>query len=329
MKGGGGGKHFALVAIRHSGTVPLLQPSFFWVTQEKIFCETQNVPLSQQGEGNQIMVGHMHIPIIFASPQDVCHPIELLFWHESEWVTPFMQNLVTRKRTLAPVGRGSPAGLESISSEKLDRDGLHRQYDSYSREEDDDDTCGWRLHWPLWDSKEWSKDQHASVPTKDRGIENFVKIASRRREREWSDSGSSTRKKRRNARIELLGLPDVEAETMIHEIYYRVLFVSCKGKEGYPSVVFQVIASHTRKVLGVSGPYYGTWNDKTIARLDDNFQLFMAGGNVAADGNWTWTDDNAAIHQEKGLFLICDGGYHLWKMLICPFKDQPDGYQTA
>jgi hypothetical protein len=98
----------------------------------------------------------------------------------------------------------------------------------------------------------------------------------------------------------------------------------CKGKEGYPSVVFQVICSHTRKVLGVSGPYYGTWNDKTIARLDDNFKLFMKGGTLS-NLNWTWTDDNAAIHQEKGMFLICDGGYHLWKMLICPFKDQPDG----
>jgi hypothetical protein len=81
-------------------------------------------------------------------------------------------------------------------------------------------------------------------------------------------------------------------------------------------------------MLQQSNIYYGTWNDKTIARLDDNFQLFMTGGNLA-DLNWTWTDDNAAIHQEKGLFLICDGGYHLWKMLICPFKDQPDGYQTA
>jgi hypothetical protein len=98
----------------------------------------------------------------------------------------------------------------------------------------------------------------------------------------------------------------------------------CKGKEGYPSVVFQVICSHTRKVLGVSGPYYGTWNDKTIARLDDNFKLFMSGGTLS-NLNWTWTDDNAAIHQEKGMFLICDGGYHFWKMLICPFKDQPDG----
>jgi hypothetical protein len=77
-------------------------------------------------------------------------------------------------------------------------------------------------------------------------------------------------------------------------------------------------------MLQQSNIYYGTWNDKTIARLDDNFQLFMTGGNLA-DLNWTWTDDNAAIHQEKGLFLICDGGYHLWKMLICPFKDQPDG----
>lgn len=44
------------------------------------------------------------------------------------------------------------------------------------------------------------------------------------------------------------------------------LLSDCKGKEGYPTVVHQVIVSHTRKVLAVSGPYYGTWNDKTISR---------------------------------------------------------------
>jgi hypothetical protein len=65
-------------------------------------------------------------------------------------------------------------------------------------------------------------------------------------------------------------------------------------------------------------------SEKLLARLDNNFQLFMTGGNLA-NLNWTWTDENAAVHEEKGLFLICDGGYHLWKMLICPFKDQPDG----
>src|SRR6056300_934652 len=32
----------------------------------------------------------------------------------------------------------------------------------------------------------------------------------------------------------------------------------CKGKEGYCSVVFQTICSHTKKILGVSGPYFGT-----------------------------------------------------------------------
>jgi hypothetical protein len=36
------------------------------------------------------------------------------------------------------------------------------------------------------------------------------------------------------------------------------LLSNCKGEEGYLTLAFQAIVSHTRKVLGVSGPYYGT-----------------------------------------------------------------------
>ena len=42
----------------------------------------------------------------------------------------------------------------------------------------------------------------------------------------------------------------------------------CKGKEKFPSLVFEVVASHTKKILSVSGIRYGTDNDKTISRSD-------------------------------------------------------------
>lgn len=98
----------------------------------------------------------------------------------------------------------------------------------------------------------------------------------------------------------------------------------CKGKEGHTTVVFEVIGSHTKRILAVSGPYFGTWNDKTIARLDENFRAFMPGGPYA-DIEWYWVDADGEENKETGLHMICDGGYHRWKILICPYKDQLEG----
>ena len=43
----------------------------------------------------------------------------------------------------------------------------------------------------------------------------------------------------------------------------------CKGKEKTPTVAFQVVVSHTRKILSKSQLFYGTINDKTICQYDD------------------------------------------------------------
>jgi hypothetical protein len=95
------------------------------------------------------------------------------------------------------------------------------------------------------------------------------------------------------------------------------------GKEGYPTLAFQVVSSHTKKILGITGPFYRTWNDKTIARLDGNVLKFTEGD--LSTKEWSWQDADGNVHREKGLYMICDGGYHLWPSLICPFKDQMDG----
>ena len=122
---------------------------------------------------------------------------------------------------------------------------------------------------------------------------------------------------------EKIGIPGTAGSVDCVHIYWDMCpaghRADCKGKEKTTTGVFQVISSHTKKILGVAGPYFGTWNDKTIARLDANLKHFMAGGNLATK-NWTWVDRNGVLHEEEGLHLICDGGYHLWKILICPFK---------
>jgi hypothetical protein len=85
------------------------------------------------------------------------------------------------------------------------------------------------------------------------------------------------------------------------------------GKEGVPTVAYQVIVNHKRKILSVSMPHPGAHNDKTIASMDPalhamrTLQIFIT---------YAWQAvtavSNATIY---GVYLICDGGYHLWRIL--------------
>jgi hypothetical protein len=97
----------------------------------------------------------------------------------------------------------------------------------------------------------------------------------------------------------------------------------CKGKEGFPTVVFQVIVSHTRKILAVSNVFYGTWNDITITHLDKNVEKIQTG--ELSNYKWSREQEDGTVAEETGLFLICDGGYPKRPLLICPFKDQQEG----
>ena len=61
----------------------------------------------------------------------------------------------------------------------------------------------------------------------------------------------------------------------------------CRGKDKVTTIVFEVVASHTKKVMAVSSWYYGTWNDKSISRLDPVFKLFNR-NEQAVLGNIKW-----------------------------------------
>ncbi len=50
-----------------------------------------------------------------------------------------------------------------------------------------------------------------------------------------------------------------------------------KGKEGYPTLGFQVITDFNRRILGVYGPQFGTANDKHIVKTDTNVKKIRLG----------------------------------------------------
>ena len=132
---------------------------------------------------------------------------------------------------------------------------------------------------------------------------------------------------------------------------------ACKGKGGFPTLAFQVVCSHTKKIMSVSVFFWGTVNDKTIAMADDVFRKLQDDDaplrNIvwhtiktkdAMNDNDTLTvesNDNYPIinrHytivsstltdiviQFKGAYLISDGGYHRWGCLVNPYHLQPPG----
>lgn len=94
---------------------------------------------------------------------------------------------------------------------------------------------------------------------------------------------------------------------------------SHKGKEGYPTLSYEVTVDHTKRIIAATEGHPGARNDKTIVKFD-GFVTKIHQGELYADIPYNLVDNEGNIKEEKGLYLIVDGGYHKWKCLQCPFK---------
>jgi hypothetical protein len=92
-----------------------------------------------------------------------------------------------------------------------------------------------------------------------------------------------------------------------------------KGKEGFPTLSYEVTVDHTKRIIGATQGHPGARNDKTIVKFD-GFVTSIHNGEVYAEVTFTLLDADGAERVEKGLYLIVDGGYHKWRCLQCPFK---------
>jgi hypothetical protein len=50
-----------------------------------------------------------------------------------------------------------------------------------------------------------------------------------------------------------------------------------KGKAGYLTLAIQCITNFNRRVIGIYGPNFGTWNDKEIVKVDPNVHRIQTG----------------------------------------------------
>ena len=120
-----------------------------------------------------------------------------------------------------------------------------------------------------------------------------------------------------------LGFPGCYAETDGVHIPWdscpAVMTGRFKGKEGYPTVAFNVSVLHSRKIIEVPEYCAGAVNDQTQAKYDTLFQDLRA-NKIHPEKVYYLYDANGNLKPFKGLYLIVDGGYLKWRCLQAPLK---------
>ena len=79
------------------------------------------------------------------------------------------------------------------------------------------------------------------------------------------------------------------------------------GKEGFPTIAFQVCVDHSKRVLSVSQHFLGNINDKTICK-NDLFSLGIMHGALKNIKYQLW-DASGKKYNCQGGYIIVDGGY--------------------
>ena len=85
--------------------------------------------------------------------------------------------------------------------------------------------------------------------------------------------------------------------------------ISYTGKEGYPTIAYEVTVDHTGRVLGVTRGFPGAQNDKTIIRYDLTVRKVREEAPYR-DRTFKLTKRDGTTKDVKGNYLIVDHGYH-------------------
>jgi len=93
---------------------------------------------------------------------------------------------------------------------------------------------------------------------------------------------------------------------------------NCIGKEGKPTMGFNMICDHRRYIQYCSPGFYGSYNDHNKTNGDIEFLEILDG---LSDIQFFFFDDNEAVVCIKGAYFIVDGGYPKVRSLI-------DGYRN-
>jgi hypothetical protein len=93
------------------------------------------------------------------------------------------------------------------------------------------------------------------------------------------------------------------------------------GKEGYPSLEFDVNPGYDCQILGVSMAHFGTCNDKQIVHMDEIINLVRNSWYKSVE--WKLCNEHGNEREDMGVYFNCDGSHIRWPELICPYKHEP------
>ena len=125
---------------------------------------------------------------------------------------------------------------------------------------------------------------------------------------------------------DMLGLPGTVGSVDVTHCFLdkcpSIFTNLCTGKEKKPTLAFETVVTHRKKIISISKGEYGSFNDKTICRMD-TFVNDVMRGDLYSDIQTVYNTDGTRL-AVKGVHLICDNGYHKIPSMICPMSFRTD-----
>jgi hypothetical protein len=122
----------------------------------------------------------------------------------------------------------------------------------------------------------------------------------------------------------LLGLPgclgSIDAVFIPWDRVPFYLKNACNGDKGV-GLLYEVVVTHEKLILLVSGPFHATINDKISVKYSE-FVNAMKEGVIASDVKYKLRTGLGVedFIELCNTYLVTDGGYLAWEQLICGYS---------
>ena len=99
------------------------------------------------------------------------------------------------------------------------------------------------------------------------------------------------------------------------------------GKDNHPTLTHNCVVSNDLFFMGATRSKPGSWNDKTLVRFDSIAEQMRTGAYKHV--GFVLLSENGVPKIHRDPYLIVDGGYHMWKQLMCGYGRAVDEKQAA
>jgi hypothetical protein len=86
------------------------------------------------------------------------------------------------------------------------------------------------------------------------------------------------------------------------------------GKEGYPTIAYQVIVDHLGRAMACTAGFYGSCNDKTIVKFDGQIRKLRLGSHSHV--KYVMFNSEGQPVDWNNVWIMVDGGYLKWEVTI-------------